>query len=73
MPHRTDATIKVLGGRNLPPYWERFDRLQQTAHRLAGGVASPRGVFRFATHADLEAWKMTQILDRPDRPPAPTS
>ena len=52
-------SMKVLGGRNLPPYWERFDRLQQTAHQL-GGVASPRGVFRFSSFEEFEQWKQNQ-------------
>jgi hypothetical protein len=23
--------MKIVGGRNLPPFWGRFDRLQRTA------------------------------------------
>jgi len=50
-------TMKVVGGRNLPPYWERFDRLQRTANLLLGRPVSPRGIFRFKTYEEFEEWK----------------
>lgn len=64
----TDQTIKVLGGRNLPSYWERFDRLQRTAYQLGGTAGHPRGVFRFSSHDEFEAWKQKQRLARPNKP-----
>jgi hypothetical protein len=49
--------MKVVGGRNLPPHWERFDRLQRTANLLLGRPVSPRGIFRFKTYEEFEEWK----------------
>jgi len=49
--------MKVLGGKNLPSYWERFDRLQRTTHILLGRPVSPRGVFRFKTFEEFNEWK----------------
>lgn len=66
-------SIKVLGGRNLPPYWDRFDRLQRTAARLLQRADAPRGVYRFESHAEAEAWTLNRSLNRPARPSAPTS
>jgi hypothetical protein len=55
--------MKVVGGKNLPAYWERFDRLQRTANALLPNEArSPRGVFRFKTHEDFEQWKKSLQL-----------
>jgi hypothetical protein len=50
--------IKIVGGRNLPPHWERFDRLQRTVSLvLPPGAHPPKGVFAFKTHEDYEQWK----------------
>jgi hypothetical protein len=49
--------MKIIGGRNLPPFWERFDRLQRTAHLLLGRAICPKGVFRFKTFQEFEEWK----------------
>ncbi len=65
--------MKVLGGRNLPPYWDRFDQLQRTAGKLLGPRVAPKGVFRFKTHAEADAWNQTHRLKSPARPDAPTS
>ena len=56
--------MKVLGGQNLPPPGERFDRLQRTAGKLLGitGVC-PKGVFRFKTFEEFDEWKI-QIASR---------
>jgi hypothetical protein len=59
-------SMKVLGGKNLPPYWERFDRLQRTADKLRP-TGHPRGVFRFSSFEELEAWKEQVYQNRPDR------
>ena len=56
--------MKVVGGRNLPAPGERFDRLQRTAHQLLGGGVSPKGVFRFKTFEEFNAWKMKISLRR---------
>jgi hypothetical protein len=53
----TSKTMKVVDGRNLPPYWTRFDRLQRTANLLLGRPVSPRGIFRFKTYEEFEEWK----------------
>ncbi|MEM1041201.1 MAG: DUF427 domain-containing protein [Bacteroidota bacterium] len=63
-------SMKGLGGRNLPPYWDRFDRLQRTAGQLLGARAAPRGVFRFATHAEADAWNQTHRRPPPPAPPS---
>ena len=49
--------MKTVGGRNLPPLWERFDRLQKTARLLLGKGICPKGVFRFKTFQEFEEWK----------------
>jgi len=59
--------IKTVGGRNLPPQWDRFDRLQRTAQVLLGGPVSPKGVFRFKTLEDFNAWT-AEIQLRRGRP-----
>ena len=66
-------SMKVLGGKNLPEYWARFDRLQRTARKLRGRIGSPRGVFRFASFDEFEAWKQHHQLSRPDRQSNPIS
>jgi hypothetical protein len=48
---------KVLGGKNLPSIWERFNQLQRTTDALLPGVAGPRGVFRFRTFEEFNLWK----------------
>ena len=75
MPVRTDyvtigcvkGEMKVVGGKNLPEIGERFDRLQRTTHQLVGSGISPKGVFRFKTFEEFDAWKM-QISLRRARP-----
>jgi hypothetical protein len=49
--------MKLVGGRNLPSFWERFDRLQRTTHLLFGRSVSPKGVFRFKSFEEFEEWK----------------
>ena len=49
--------MKVVGGKNLPSYWERFDRLQRTAQALLGRPVCPKGVFRFKTFEEFNEWK----------------
>ncbi len=66
-------SMKVLGGKNLPPPWQRFDRLQRTARKLGALAGHPRGVFRFSSFEAFEAWKKEQRLNPPDRPNKPTS
>ncbi len=60
-------TMKVLGGKNLPSHWERFDRLQRTARKLGSLSGHPRGVFRFKSFEEFNAWKETHSLKRQDR------
>jgi hypothetical protein len=58
--------MKVVGGRNLPTFWERFNRLQRTAHLLLGKGVSPKGVFRFKTFEEFEEWKERyRLQERP--------
>jgi hypothetical protein len=63
--------MKILGGR-LPPHWERFDRLQRTAGLLLGARLGPKGVYRFKTYEEFEAWKMKHRLSPPG-PPSKTT
>jgi hypothetical protein len=72
MPQPKPRTLKVLGGRNLPSYWERFDRLQRTAHLLGVNTGVPRGIFCFADFDAFEDWRWTQRLNHPARLNAPT-
>ncbi len=65
--------MKVIGGKNLPSYWERFNRLQRTVHKLGGMAAYPRGVFRFSSFEELEQWKMAHRLNRPGHQTKSTS
>ncbi len=66
-------TMKVLGGKNLPSHWERFDRLQHTARKFGALSSHPRGVFRFSSFEEFEAWKENLLLTPQDRPKKPTS
>lgn len=60
-----DKKMKVVGGKNLPPYWERFNRLQRTSHLLLGKGVSPKGVFRFKSFEEFEEWKERYRLQEP--------
>jgi hypothetical protein len=59
--------MKVIGGKNLPPFWERFSRLQRTAHLLFGRGVSPKGVFRFKGFEEFEEWKEQYRLQEPPK------
>ena len=54
----TDKSMRVLDGKNPQPNWERFNRLQETANFLPGGMPHPKGVFRFKSWAEFDEWKM---------------
>jgi hypothetical protein len=54
--------MKIVGGRNLPPFWERFNRLQRTTNLLFGRSVSPKGVFRFKSFEEFEEWKQQYRL-----------
>lgn len=60
----TKREMKILCRRNLPPYWERFNRLQRRVNLLLHGKICPKGVFRFATHEEFEQWKLNLALSR---------
>ena len=64
-PSEKPQTMKVVGGRNSRPFWERFNRLQRTANLLLGpkGIC-PKGVFRFKTHEEFEEWKKNLRQER---------
>ena len=61
-------SMKVVGGKNLPPYWERFDRLQRRANLLLGRPVSPRGIFRFKTYEEFEEWKRKLRQEHQNKP-----
>ncbi len=60
--HNTKKAMKIVGGRNLPPFWERFNRLQRTTNLLFGRSVSPKGVFRFKSFEEFEEWKQQYRL-----------
>lgn len=54
----SNQRIRVVGGKNPRPSWDRFNRLQETANVLLGGIRHPKGVFRFKSWAEFDEWKM---------------
>ena len=62
--------MRTVGGKNLLPKWERFARLQKNASAVAGGIHEPKGVHRFKTWEEFNAWKMKYQLPRGHRPTA---
>ena len=64
--------VRVLGGKNVPPNWERFRRLQKNANAVAGGIREPKGVHRFKTWEEFNEWKMRYQV-RGGHPPTATS
>jgi hypothetical protein len=67
MPTRS-KTMKAVGGKNLPPYRERVDRLQRTANLLLGRPVSPKGIFRFKTYEEFEEWKRKLRREHQNKP-----
>jgi hypothetical protein len=62
-----DARTKVVGkhrrpAASIPQRTRGFDRLQQQMGRLWGSLPFPRGVHRFATHEQFEAWKTNLMI-----------
>jgi hypothetical protein len=55
---KAGRSMRVLGGKKLRPYWERFNRLQASADLLLGAARPPKGVFRFTSWAEFDEWKM---------------
>jgi hypothetical protein len=64
--------VRVVGGKNPLPKWERFARLQRNANAVAGGIHEPKGVHRFKTFEEFNAWKMKCQVRRA-HPPTATS
>jgi len=54
----TKRDVRVLGGKNVRPKWERFNRLQKSVQALASGLREPKGVHCFKTWAEFNEWKM---------------
>ena len=48
--------------------WVRFRRLQRTAAKVMGGLPYPRGIQRFRSVEESDAWQMNHRLNRPARP-----
>ena len=46
-------------------YWVEFNCIQRTANALLERPLSPRGVFRFRTHAEFEDWKKINEAELP--------
>jgi hypothetical protein len=64
---KNDWTMKVVGRRTQPSSLEDFDALQKTIEVLSGGLMGPRGVFRFRTFEEANAWKMTMLAKAASR------
>jgi len=62
-----EPTMKIVGGRNLPAFWDRFDRLQRTANLLLGKGICPKGVFRFKTFQEFDEWKNKLRQEPPNK------
>ena len=62
--------IRIVGGKNFLPKWERFARLQKNANAVAGGIPEPKGVHRFKTWEEFNEWKMKYQVRRARRPTA---
>jgi hypothetical protein len=54
-----NRSVRVLGGKNPRPYWDRFNRLQASAELVLGGARPPKGVFRFKSWTEFNEWKMS--------------
>ena len=52
------TTIRVLGGKNIPPKWDRFNRLQKSAQALVERPREPKGVRDFKSWEQFNEWKM---------------
>jgi hypothetical protein len=50
------SNMKIVGRLKKTP-WQRFVRLQQMAAKLSKGRGQPRGVYRFASHEESDAWE----------------
>lgn len=59
---------KRIGNQTPVPPQKRYAALLRMARGLTGGKTSlPRGVFRFETHEQANAWENQQILKRTKR------
>jgi hypothetical protein len=59
--------MRVVGGKNIRPTWERFNRLQRSAQLLAAGVREPKGVHCFKTWEEFNEWKMRYQVQKPPK------
>ncbi len=66
----SEKGVRVVGGKNVRPARERFDRLQKTAGMLSGGLREPRGVHRFKSWEEFNEWKMSFQIQGGSPPPA---
>jgi hypothetical protein len=55
----TAKPMRVLGGKNPRPYWDRFNRLQARAELVLSAAPPAKGVFRFKSWDDFNEWKMS--------------
>ncbi len=57
-------SMKTVGKRKVADSpWDGFDRLQRSVETLTRGRRCPRGVYKFKTFEDFEAWKW-RIIQR---------
>jgi hypothetical protein len=56
-----ELPMRVIGGRNLHPFWERFRRLQRQSHRVLGRPVSPKGVFAFKSFEEFEKYRLQGV------------
>ena len=59
--------MKIVGGKNPRPFWDRFNRLQRRSHLVLGRAVSPKGVFRFRSFKEFEEWKKQYRLQEPPK------
>ncbi|CAN5398951.1 hypothetical protein BH20VER3_BH20VER3_10800 [soil metagenome] len=62
-------SVRIVGGKNVRSFRDRFDRLQRTAQMLSGGVREPRGVYRFQSWEEFNEWKMSYQIQAASPPP----
>lgn len=67
-----DHIGKTVGRRTPGDAWNRGMKLQETVNQLRvsfghGGIC-PRGVYRFVSHEEADAWMMQMLVARAARP-----
>ncbi len=73
-PHPRELPVKRISRRREGDDVVRdVGILQRTMNRLRGGALVPKGVYRFESHEEADAWMMQQIVANHARPNLKTS